>query len=42
MGVPAEQTEEMARNNGVTRVLATLLDLPSPGELVGLDGAPLS
>jgi hypothetical protein len=32
MGVPEENTLEMARNNGVTRVLASLLDLPSPGE----------
>ena len=39
---PPGQTEALAQNNGVTRVLASLLDLPSPGELVGLDGAPLS
>ncbi len=30
--VPLEQSEELARNNAVTRVLAALLDLPSPGE----------
>ncbi len=30
--VPAGGSEPLARNNGVTRVLASLLDLPSPGE----------
>jgi aminoglycoside phosphotransferase (APT) family kinase protein len=28
-----EQSEELARNNGVTRVIAALLGLPSPGEI---------
>jgi aminoglycoside phosphotransferase (APT) family kinase protein len=28
-----EQSVELARNNGVTRVLAQLLDLPNPGEI---------
>jgi aminoglycoside phosphotransferase (APT) family kinase protein len=32
--VPAGQSEALAQNNGVTRVLASLLDLPSPGEPV--------
>jgi aminoglycoside phosphotransferase (APT) family kinase protein len=31
MGLSPEQSLELARNNGVTRVLAYLLDLPSPG-----------
>jgi aminoglycoside phosphotransferase (APT) family kinase protein len=30
--VPAGQSTAAAQNNGVTRVLASLLDLPSPGE----------
>ncbi len=30
--VPPDMSQELARNNGVTRVLARLLDLPSPGE----------
>lgn len=30
--VSTEQSAELARNNGVTRVLASLLDLPSPGD----------
>ena len=30
--VPAGQSEAAAQNNGVTRMLAFLLDLPSPGE----------
>jgi aminoglycoside phosphotransferase (APT) family kinase protein len=28
-----EQSEELAKNNGVTRVIAALLGLPSPGEI---------
>jgi aminoglycoside phosphotransferase (APT) family kinase protein len=30
--VPAGQSERLAQNNAVTRVLAALLELPSPGE----------
>lgn len=33
-----EQAEELARNNGVTRVLAQLLDLPVPGSVASPGG----